>query len=210
MGVVRDVRQTGVTVPPSAEIFLPASTYPGPFSTWSLVVRSAIPSQSVLPSIRRTVQSADREAAIDRVKTMDDVVVDSISNQRIVTALLVSFGVLALALAALGVYGVVAYSATVRTHELAIRAALGSTPAALIRLVGRQGLGLVTVGLVLGAVTTLPVGAALAKSVFGISRIGLPVFATVVATLLLTGGLATLIPAARTARIDPLRALRQE
>jgi ABC-type antimicrobial peptide transport system permease subunit len=160
--------------------------------------------------IREAVQSADQEAAIDRVKTMDDVVMDSVSNQRIVTTLLTLFGMLALALAALGINSLVAYSVVERTPELAIRAALGSTPAALVRLVGCQGLALIAIGLVFGAAVTFPVGAALAKLVFGISRIDLPVFIGVVAILLLTGGLATIIPAARTARIDPVSALRQE
>jgi ABC-type antimicrobial peptide transport system permease subunit len=76
-------------------------------------------------------------------------------------------------------------------------------------MVGRQGLVLMAIGIVLGVTATFPIGAALAKSIFGVSRIGWPVFAAVVTTLLLTGGLATLIPALRTARIDPLRALRQ-
>jgi predicted permease len=210
VGIVRDVRQTGVSVPPSAEIFLPASAYTGPFPTWSLVVRSPLSTESLLPLIRRAVQNADQEAAIDRVRTMDDVVVDSVSNQRIVTTLLVLFGMLALALAALGIYSLVAYSVAVRTPELAIRAALGSTPAALVHLVGHQGVALIAIGIVVGAAATVPIGAALAKSVFGISRIDAPVFIGVVAILLVTGGVATLIPATRTARIDPLSALRQE
>lgn len=210
VGIVRDVRQTSVTAPPSAEIFVPANAYASSLSKWSLVVRSSVSMESLLPSIRRAVRDADQEAAIDRVKTMDDVVVDSLSNQRIVATLLVSFGVLALALAALGIYSLVAYSVAMRTPELAIRAALGSTPAALVVLVGRQGLSVIAIGLVLGSAATFPVGAALAKSVLEINRIDMPVFIGVVAILLLTAGLATLVPAARTARIDPLSALRQE
>jgi putative ABC transport system permease protein len=210
VGVVRDVRQSGITVPASAEIFLPASTYTGPFPTWSLVVRSPMSTESLLPSIRRAVQAEERDAALDRVKTMDDVVIDSVSNQRIVTTLLASFAMLALGLAALGIYSLVTYAVVARTPELAIRAALGSSPAALVRLVGRQGLGLIAIGLALGVAATVPVSAALAKSLFGLSRIGLPVFAGAVAILALTGGLATLVPAVRTARIDPLKALRQE
>ncbi len=210
VGVVRDVRQTGLTVPPSAEIFLPARAYPAPFPRWSLVVRSPLSAESLLPVIRQAVQNADQEAAIGRVKTMDDVVLDSVSNERIVTTLLVSFGMLALAMAALGIYSLVSYSVVMRTRELAIRAALGSTPAALVKLVGRQGLSLIAIGLVLGAAAAFPAGTALAKSVFGISRIEVPVFMSVVAILLFTGAVATLIPAARTAGIDPLKALRQE
>jgi putative ABC transport system permease protein len=166
--------------------------------------------ESLLPLIRRAVRNADQEAAIDRVKTMDDVVVDSLSNQRIVTTLLVAFATLALVLAALGIYSLVAYSVAARTRELAIRTALGSSPSALVRLVAGQGLTLMVIGLALGAGATIPVSRALATSLFGISRIGLLAFAGVVAVLFVTGGLATLVPAVRTMRVDPLRVLRQE
>jgi putative ABC transport system permease protein len=210
VGVVRDVRQTGVSVPPSPEIFLPASVYTGPFPVWSLVVRSPLSTESLLPALRRAVKHEEQDAAIDRVKTMDEVVIDSVANQRIVTSLLLSFAVLALAMAALGIYSLVAYTVVARTPELAIRAALGSSPAALVRLVGRQGLALIAIGLALGAAATIPVSAALANSLFGVSRISAPVFAGVIVMLFAAGGLATLVPAAQTARIDPLRALRQE
>jgi predicted permease len=210
VGVVRDVRQTGVAVPPSPEIFMPARSYITGPSAWSLVIRSPLPIESLLPSVRQALSRADRDAAIDRVKTMDDVVIDSMANQRIVSTLLVSFGVLAIALAALAVYSIVAYSVTARTPELAIRAALGSAPAALVRLVGRQGVTLVLLGIIVGLAVTVPVSALVTKYLFGIERISAPVFASVASALLVAGGLATLIPAARTARIDPLRALRQE
>jgi len=210
VGVVRDVRQTAVMAPPSAEIFLPAVTYTAPFAVWSLVVRSPVPLQSLLPSIRRSVQRIDQEAAIDRVSTMDDIVLDSVSNQRIVTTLLVSFGMLALLLATVGVYSLMAYAVVLRTPEIALRAALGSTPVALVQLIGRQGLTLIAIGVGLGLALNVPVGAALGKSLFGITRIGWPVFVGVATVLILTGGLATFVPAARTTRIDPLRALREE
>jgi putative ABC transport system permease protein len=210
VGVVRDIRQTSVTAPPSAEIFLPARTFMSPFRRWSLAVRSPVSTDALVPAIRRAVQLADSQAALDRVRTMDDVVADSVADQRIVTTLLVWFGILALVLAALGISSLIAYSVVVRTPELAIRAALGSTPVALVRLVGRQGVVLVTSGVVLGIAASFPASAGLATTVFGISRIGLPVFSGVAAILILTGGLATVIPAARTARIDPLRALRQD
>ena len=210
VGVVRDVRQTGVAVPPSPEIFMPARSYITGPPAWSLVIRSPLPIGSLLPSVRQALSRADRDAAIDRVRTMDEVVIDSMSNQRIVSTLLVSFGVLAITLAALAVYSIVAYSVTARTPELAIRSALGSAPAALIGLVGRQGAALVLLGVIVGLVVTVPVSAVAAKYLFGVERISAPVFAGVTAALFVAGGLATLIPAARTARIDPLRALRQE
>jgi putative ABC transport system permease protein len=210
VGIVRDIRQSGVTVPPSPEIFLPASAYQGPFSLWSVVVRSPLPTESLLPSIRRVVQRTDAEAAIARVKTMDQIVEDSMSNQRIVTTLLVAFGTLALVLAAVGIYSVVAYAVVLRTPELALRAALGSTPGALVRLVSGQGLALIGIGVVAGVAAAVPISWSLQKSMFGINGVALSVFAVVVATVTMAGLLATFIPAMRTARIDPLRALRQQ
>jgi putative ABC transport system permease protein len=156
------------------------------------------------------VQRADAEAAIARVKTMDQIVEDSMSNQRIVTTLLVAFGTLALVLAAVGIYSLVAYAVVLRTPELALRAALGSTPGALVRLVSRQGLALIGIGVVAGVAAAVPVSWSLQKSVFGVNGVALSVFAVVVATVTMVGLLATFIPAMRTVRIDPLRALRQE
>jgi predicted permease len=210
VGVVRDVRQSGVNIPPSPEIFVPAATYVTPLPAWSLLIRSTLPIESLMPSIRRAVQTEDVEAAIDRVKTMEDVVVDSIANQRLVTTLLVCFGCLALGLAVLAVYSIVAYAAAARAPELAIRAALGADSSTLIGLVGRQGLVLVAIGITAGVAATVPASVALASMLFGISRISAAAFAGASALLLLAGVLATLIPAARTVRIDPMRALRQE
>jgi len=132
------------------------------------------------------------------------------SNQRIVTTLLVAFGTLALVLAAVGIYSLVAYAVVLRTPELALRAALGSTPGALVRLVSRQGLALIGIGVVAGVAAAVPVSWSLQKSVFGVNGVALSVFAVVVATVTMVGLLATFIPAMRTVRIDPLRALRQE
>jgi predicted permease len=210
VGVVRDVRQTSLSAPASPEIFMPASTYIAGPPAWSLVIRSPLPIESLLPSVRQVLATAEPDAAIDRVRTMDDVVVESIANQRIVSTLLVAFAVLALALAALAVYSIVAFSVAARTPELAIRAALGSAPAALVRLVARQGVGLVLTGIVLGVAATMPSSALLANYLFGVRRVTGPVFAGVAAVLLVAGALATLIPSARTARIDPMQALRQE
>jgi putative ABC transport system permease protein len=210
VGVVRDVRQTGASLPPSAEIFMPASTFPVPFSKWALVVRSPAKSGALLPSLRRVLQTQDRDAVIDEVKTMDDVVTDSMMGQRVLATLLGAFALLALSVSALGIYGLVAYLVMARTRELAIRAALGSTHAQLLRLVGREGLVLVSIGLALGLAGMAPASLVLAKSVFGISGVDLPALAGMATILVVTGGAATLIPAARTLRIDPLRALRQE
>lgn len=210
VGISRDVRQSGVEVPSSPELFLPARLYSAPFSSWSIVVRSSLPAQSLIPGIRHVISRNEQDAVISQVRTMDDVVSDSISYQRIVAALLMCFAILALTLAALGIYGIVSYVVAARTPELAIRTALGSTPSALVALVARQGMGLVAAGLAIGFAAMIPVSSLLADFLYGVHRINIPVFGAVLCVLFIVGGVAVLAPAMRSARIDPIRALRQE
>ena len=210
VGITRDVRQSGVEVPPSPELFLPARSYSAPFSSWSIVVRSSLSPESLMPAIHHAISSHEQDAVISHVRTMEDVVYDSISYQRIVAALLVCFAILALTLAALGIYGIVSYVVAARTPELAIRTALGSTPTALVVLVARQGIGLIAAGLALGFAAMIPVSSLLADFLYGVHRLNVPVFGTVLGILFMVGGAAVLAPAIRSARIDPIRALRQE
>ncbi len=210
VGISRNVRQSGVEVPPNPELFLPARSYSAPFSSWSIVVRSSLPAESLMPAIRHTISSNEQDAVITHIRTMDDVVSDSVSYQKIVAALLTCFATLALTLAALGIYGIVSYVVAARTPELAIRTALGSTPTALVALVVRQGMGLVAAGLAIGFAAMIPVSSLLANFLYGVHRIDIPVFGAVLGILLMAGGIAVLAPALRSARIDPIRALRQE
>jgi predicted permease len=210
VGISRDVRQSGVEVPPSAELFLPARSYSAPFSSWSIVVRSSLPAESLMPAIRHAISGHEQDAVVSHVRTMDDVVSDSISYQRIVAALLACFAILALTLAALGIYGIVSYVVAARTPELAIRTALGCTPAALVALVARQGMGLVAAGLAIGFAAMIPVSSLLADFLYGVHRVNIPVFGAVLGILFMAAGIAVLAPAIRSARIDPIRALRQE
>ncbi|MBV9764820.1 MAG: ABC transporter permease [Acidobacteriaceae bacterium] len=210
VGICRDVRQSGVEVPPSPELFLPARSYSAPFSSWSIVVRSSLSAESLVPGIRRAISRNEQDAVISHVRTMDDVVSDSVSYQRIVAALLMCFAILALTLAALGVYGIVSYVVAARTPELAIRTALGSTPSALVALVARQGMGLVAAGLAIGFAAMIPVSSLLADFLYGVHGINVPVFGVVLGILFMASGIAVLVPAMRSARIDPIRALRQE
>lgn len=210
VGISRDVRQSGVEAPPSAELFLPARSYSAPFASWSIVLRSSLPAKSLMPAIRHAISGHEQDAVVSHVMTMDDVVSDSISYQRIVATLLVCFATLALTLAALGIYGIVSYVVVARTSELAIRSALGSTPAALVALVARQGLGLVAVGLAIGLVAMIPVTSLLADFLYGVHRVNIPVFGAVLGILFMAGGIAVIAPAMRSARIDPVRALREE
>jgi len=210
VGIARDVRQTGVSVPPSPEVYMPAKSYANGRPIWSVVIRSARPAESLVPGIRRAIHSEEPEAAVDHVKTMDEVVADSVSAQRIVATLLLCFAGLALVLAGLGLYSLVTFTAVARLPELAIRGALGASPRALIQLVGREGVALVAAGLVTGLAAMIPLRPLLTKYVFEVSPIGVPAFGLVLLVLLAVGGVAVLVPALRAVRIDPIRVLRQE
>jgi putative ABC transport system permease protein len=210
VGIVRDVRQSGVTAPSSAEVFMPAPNFVAPFPSWSILMRSDLPAQSIVPAIRTAIGAVEREAAVDRVMSMDDVISGTVSAQRIVATLLACFAVLALLLATLGLYSVLTFTVTARMPELAIRAALGSTPRGLLALVGREGVALVAIGLGTGLAAMVPLQGVLRRYVLDSAELSATLCAAVLAMLLAVGTAAVIFPALRAARIDPIRILRGE
>ena len=210
VGIARDIRQSGVTVPPSAEVYMAAPTLVINIPSWSIMVRSELAGESLVPAIRNAIRTEEREAAVDRVRTMDDVIAETVSAQRIVATLLASFAVLALVLASVGLYSVLTFTVAARLHELAIRVALGSTPRALVGLVGREGIALIAIGLGMGLAATLPLHPLLRQLIFDVAPLSASVCAVVLSTLLTVAVIAVAGPALRVARIDPIRILRGE
>jgi putative ABC transport system permease protein len=208
VGIARDVRQSGVTVSPSAEVYLPAATFVVAAPSWSVVLRSELPADSLIPAIRNAIRTEEPEAAVDRVMTMEEVIADSVSAQRIVATLLVCFAVLALLLASLGLYSVLTFTVVARLPELAIRAALGSTPRALVALVGGEGIALVAVGVGIGFAGMVPLQPLLNRFILDVGPLSAPLCAAVLAILLAIGAAAVAVPAWRAARVDPIRVLR--
>ena len=210
IGISRDIRQSGVSAPPRAEVYLPAGGFVAAFPSWSVLVRSELGAESLFPALRKAVRSTERDAAVDRMRTMDEVVVDSLSAQRVVAALLAGFAVLALLIAGLGLYSLLAFTVVARMPEFAIRSTLGSTPAALLRLVGREGAILTGAGLALGFSAVLPLRPLVTRFVLDIGRADPAVFVAVFFILLLVGTASFTVPLLRVARIDPIRILRRE
>jgi len=210
VGIVRDIRQSGVTVPASAEVFLPAPTFGIAAPSWSMLVRSDLPANALLPAIRAAIRSEDPEIAVDRVKAMDEVITDTVSAQRIVTMLLLGFAALAIVLASLGLYSVLTFLVTARMPELAVRAALGGTPGSLVLLVGREGLALVAIGLAAGIVAMFPLQPVLKRFILDVGPLTAPVAGAVALLLLSVGLTAAALPAWRASRVDPMRVLRGE
>jgi ABC-type antimicrobial peptide transport system permease subunit len=147
---------------------------------------------------------------VRRVLTLEDLVNESTTQPRFRTTLLASFAMLALVLAAIGTYGVIAYSVAQRTREFGIRLALGSPRTKVLSLVMSNGFRLAALGLVLGLIVSLAVNRVLTGFLFGVAPYDLPATAGAVCMLIAVAGIATLLPALRATRIDPLEAIRSE
>ena len=141
---------------------------------------------------------------------MDDLVGRSMSDRRFTLSLFVGFAALAVLLAAIGLYGVVAYSVSQRTREIGIRVALGAPRGSVLRLLASRGARLAVIGLVIGALGAAAVGRLLTSMLYGVSAFDLMAFAAAAAVLLAIAGIANIVPALAALRVDPVKALRSE
>lgn len=209
VGVVGDVRHRGLTRPISSEVFFPYRQRP--MRTWStsLVVKTAIEPASVVDGLRAAVRQTDRSippafsALADRVDVQ-------VRPARFRARVLVAFAVVALLLAAVGLFAVISYSVARRTREIGIRIALGASPAAVQRLVIVRGMIPVVIGTVFGCWMALMFAQSVASLVFEISPRDPWTFTAVASVILVSAFVATWLPAARATRIDPTTALRSE
>jgi putative ABC transport system permease protein len=175
-----------------------------------LIVRSSIVPSSMERSLRDAIARVDKGQVVEHVRTIDELKAESWAVDRLRSGLLGVFAAIALALAAIGIFGVVSYSVVQRTQEIGIRAALGATPANLIALVLGGGMAWVALGLAAGAIGSFGTTRLLASVLFGVGPSD-PITLTATLTILAgVGVLACYLPARRAARIDPLVALRTE
>ncbi len=208
VGVARDVRQRSLWDNPGPYLYLPL--YQRYFPEMMLHVRVAGDPMSLLPAIRREIQAVDRELPVYDGGTLIDQITTAVSAQRMAAALLGASGVLALVLAVVGVYGVMAYDTSRRTREFGIRVALGAGRQSILRLVLRDGAVLVGLGLAVGLALAVGLTRLAAGFLHGISPTDPLTFASISLILVLAAAAACYLPALRAARIDPLTALRQE
>ena len=152
----------------------------------------------------------DRDLPLENVQTMNELLGDSVADSRFNTALLSLFAVVALLLAAIGIYGVLAYTVAQRTSEIGIRMALGAQRSSVLRLVVGNGVTLAIIGVAIGAAVALVATRSLEKLVFGVSTTDPGVFALVALALTAVAATAAAIPALRASRVDPIEALRSE
>ena len=161
-------------------------------------------------SIAAAVHSVDPEVALARPKTLDQIRDETMANERFMLILFGSFAVVALFLAALGIYGVMAFSVAQRSHEIALRMALGATPNRVVALVVREGATLAAIGQGLGLVGAYFVGRAMQSMLFGVRALDVSAFLSVGVVLLATAVLACYLPARRAASMEPMQVLRSE
>ena len=176
----------------------------------AVVVRTVGDARTAEPAIRAAVKSNDPTLAVRDVKTLDSVLGMSLAARRFALGLASSFAVVALLLAAVGIYGVLAYMVTTRRREFGVRLALGATARSVLMLVVRQGLVWSLIGVVLGVGGAVAAGRLLERMLYGVSPLDASTYSAVVAALMFVVIAACVVPAARATRVDPLESMRAD
>jgi ABC-type antimicrobial peptide transport system permease subunit len=208
VGIVGDVREWGLDVPARPTAYFSAlQVAPG---TTSLAVRTRAAPTALLASLRVELAQVDASLPLFEVAPLTEVVDASVGQRSVTLALMLGFAVLALGLAALGLYGVIAYGVAQRSREVGIRLALGARPAQVLRLVVGQGLRLTLAGVALGLVLALGLGRLLGGLLYGVAPSDPLTLLTVPLLLAGVALLASWVPARRATRVDPASSLRAE
>jgi putative ABC transport system permease protein len=176
----------------------------------TLVLRTEAEPRSLIPVVRRAIAELDQQQPVAQVLTLEEVISNSVSPQRFNLVLLGVLAAVALFLAAAGIYGVMTYSVSQRTHEIGIRMALGARRADVLKLVVREGMWLVSTGLVAGLLGALALTRVLSSLLFGISATDPVVFVGIALCLTAVSRVACYLPARRALKVDPMVALRHE
>jgi hypothetical protein len=209
VGVVGDVKQFGLNTDPRPEIYLP-----GYRETMTLIVRTRVEPGSLFTPIRETLQKLDsglddNNAALS-LKTMEQVMVDSIASRRVFAILLGILAFIALLLATMGIYGVISYLSTQRTHEIGIRLTLGARRREILLLIVAQGMKPTLLGLVIGSAAATLLTIVMKSLLFGVSHTDPLTFVATIFLLTTVAVIACLFPARRLMRVDPAAALKHE
>jgi len=208
VGVVGDVKARGLDSDSSTMMYLPFKQSPRPFM--SFVVRTSSNPESLIQPVTKAIYSIDKEQALTNVETMDQVLTKSLSGRRFNMTLLLTFAGVALLLAAVGVYGVMNYTVTLRRRELGIRMALGAAKMDVLRLVLSQGLTLTLIGVGAGLISAYALTRLMASLLYGVTATDYLTFGSVSAVLILVGLAASYVPARRATKVNPTIALRAE
>jgi predicted permease len=212
VGVVKNVRQSDWTGAPDHEVYIPYLQRPNAFGLTALtfVVRTTADPEALAKSCEAAVRAIDRSIPLSQVESMQRVIADKLWRSRVSAILLGTFAAIALALAAVGIYGVISYGVRERTREIGIRVALGGTQADILRLIMIASLKPVMVGVALGTCVAILASRLVNALLYQVTATDAPTYLLVIVALIFTGVLATCVPAWRAIKADPLTALRHE
>jgi predicted permease len=208
VGVAADVRSTGLNTPPEADYFLPALQRPETFT--NILVRSTLAPAAMAPLVRDALRAVDPDLPLLQPDALSARIADTVANRKLALMLLASLAGLALVLACLGVYSVMAHLVAFRTSEIGIRMALGASPGAVMRLVLGHGRKLTLLGIGLGIAASLAVSRLMRQTLFEVDAADPAIYVGLSVLLLLVAESASWFPARRATRIDPVIALRGE
>jgi len=175
-----------------------------------LVVKGSVEPSSLVPAVKREVQAVDPDQPLANVRTLQSLIDESVAARRFSLTLVGLFALVALALGAVGLYGVMSYTVTQRTREIGIRMALGAQRRDMLRLVVRQGMALALAGVAAGLAAALAATRVMSSLLFGVSATDPQTYALVAAVLVVVALAACLVPARRATKVDPMVALRYE
>jgi putative ABC transport system permease protein len=207
IGIVGDVKQRELADAATPVVY--EYTHDLKFGSLAIAIRTSIEPTSVIQSAVGAIRQIDPQQPVEEIRTMEDVVNETLASQRLNAILLGTFAAVALALASVGIYSVLSYIVRGRSKEIGIRTALGARSGDVLRLVVREGMTPAIVGIAAGAVAALAAAKLLERLVFGVSATDPATLAVVAGTLALVALLASLIPAYRASRLDPLTVLRE-
>lgn len=208
VGIVGDVRDTALSQKPGPMMYVPFAQEP--LYGGEVVVRSSMNAATVAAGVRRAVQSIDKNLPVTDIERFPDALGASVAQERFRTFVLSSFSAIALLLAAIGIFGVISYSASLRTREIGIRMALGAHPRDVLRLILQQGAKLALVGLSVGIVAVFALTRLMASLLYNVSATDPVTFIAVAILLTAVAMLACYIPARRAMHVDAMIALRYE
>ncbi len=208
VGVIADIKNDGLDQSGSPHVYSPIYQYPG-IRSLSVTVRTSLSATSLEPLIRREIQAVDPDLPVFNVRTMNEVIDGSLASRRFSAELVGVFAVVALLLASVGIYGLLAYMVGQRAHEIGVRMALGALPSTIGKMIVSRGVGLTGIGVGIGIILSGIMAPMISSLLYGVRPLDPDVFLAVPLILMVVALLASYIPARRAAKVNPIVALRE-